>query len=511
MRRVKIESGECVKYGSEAPVEPGSYLICDLPRGMDQTEKDKFKRGLGLIAAKGGQAGRFAWLAPDEPWVHRLVSGGLILHPWNEGEPDWDMLKVDPNQLRPWQLRGVKQAWWRLAHLGQYRRGHVVSLGGGKTLFGLVLSRMVDRWAVCAPRYAHHTWLTEPVKWGFEPPIVSTYESAHKLFYGSDGPQLLILDEVGSLKNPDTQRHERIDRLSRSCEMVIGLTGHPNAGGGPPDWRWLRCIEPGCVPRSRTSWQYLWGLDTELVEVKPGQKAYVTNRWDTDKIATFVNPYVQTVDTSELLAHLPPVEFRTIRLPKPRDFDIIRSGAGSTGGKSKRHAQLLQCTDGFVYDDLGRAIDLNSDKVDVIREFVDSTGEPVLIYAAHTAAVSKLARAFADYGPSVIEGATGDVTGQIDRFVTGKTTVLIANARYAAAMNLQEKCRIVIFMSPSSKPDDRKQGVGRVYRPGQSRGVIVVDVVCENTLDERRLELVSGHEEMSEAQVEALLEIEASR
>jgi SNF2 family DNA or RNA helicase len=72
-------------------------------------------------------------------------------------------------------------------------------------------------------------------------------------------------------------------------------------------------------------------------------------------------------------------------------------------------------------------------------------------------------------------------------------------------MNLQERARVVMFTSNSLKPTNREQAIGRVYRPGQKRGVVVVDVVAEGTLDEVALKLLDNHRDKSEAYIEAAL------
>lgn len=106
----------------------------------------------------------------------------------------------------------------------------------------------------------------------------------------------------------------------------------------------------------------------------------------------------------------------------------------------------------------------------------------------------------------MIRGDTNDPGAEITRFKTGLTDVLLANARFSQGMNLQERCRIVAFVSWSLNPTDRQQAIGRVYRPGQKRGVQIVDFVAEDTLDARTLELIQGHQQLTAEQVEALLE-----
>jgi len=72
-------------------------------------------------------------------------------------------------------------------------------------------------------------------------------------------------------------------------------------------------------------------------------------------------------------------------------------------------------------------------------------------------------------------------------------------------MNLQKICRIIGFLSVSSKPDDLEQMIGRIVRPGQRDGVQITYFVCEDTMDRRRIELVQKHRGCSQEFIEKLL------
>jgi len=432
--------------------------------------------------------------------------GRLDVIPPGLFEPDWEMLGIDPQILRSWQRQAVTQVWTELARTGEYRGGWVVSLGGGKTLAGLIVSRMVEKPAVLADRYLHETWRSEAKKFGFPCPLLSTYESAHKLPADVDG---IIVDECLKLKNVEAQRTQHATRVAKQSCIVFAMTGIPTGGKGCVDFRWLRVVRHGCVPELETAWQFLFGKDTEPKQVG-GNMAYVTTEWDEDAVARFVAPYVTVVDTSALLAHLPEVEYRYIELPKPAQFDQVVAGVATSRGTMKAVAQSRQITDGFVLNDDHVPMRLSpgtgQSKAQVIRSLIETMNEPVVVYSAWTEGVAIMAETLKGYNPSILSGETGGGAGdQITRFKNGGTNVLIANAAYSKGMNLQGRCRVLIFLSVSSRPDDYEQALGRIYRPGQKRGCIVIHVVCQDTLDRRSIELVQKHKSQSEAFIDKLL------
>ena len=491
------------RYKQDVRIEPGIYYK------LDGKPSDLMKRQLALMAVSDS-SGRFHWITPAAEWIRHVLLGQFIKETSTYGkrqltEADRELFGgFDLGILRPWQARFLADAISALESGFQYRRGAIVSLGGGKTLEGLLLGTLGERCAVLAPRHTHDTWRRDASKWGLTCPIVSTYESAHRL----DPVDVLVLDESLLLKNPDTLRAEKARHLSEKASIVVALTGTPTSAAGPLDWRWLDCVRPGCVPRNEIPWRFLFSEATTVKEVTPGRKAYVTpaSSWLTERIASYVSPFLMRVDTSELLAHLPPVTYTRLTTPRPKDWDVVVKGAATAKGASKRVTQARMLSDGFVMDDDGNVIRLDTAKIDAAAQLVEGAGEPVVLFAAWRETIRGLAERLNEYKPAVVSGDTADIGFEIGRFLSGDTDVLILNSRMGAGIDgLQDRSRIGVFVSNSTSPVDRVQAEGRLFRSGQNRGVQIVDVVAEGTLDERHLELLKSHNDLSSSMVEKIL------
>jgi hypothetical protein len=183
---------------------------------------------------------------------------------------------------------------------------------------------------------------------------------------------------------------------------------------------------------------------------------------------------------------------------------LIRNGGGTENGASKRVAQARQIADGFILDDLGDASELDRNKVNAVVEWATSTEEPVVIYAAWDWTVTTLAAELKDENPAVLRGGA-DYGVELEKFLNGSTRVLIANTRISTGMNLQGRCRLMAFASNGLSPIDRQQAEGRIVRPGQKDGCVIVDFLSEDTLDEKQLEILQNHGELSETMVESML------
>ena len=498
LKSIDIREGAvCLYKQPDNPLPAGRYFQ------YQGRPNDIQKKSFALKACQFKANGAFVWVAPHEPWVKRMCEGMIIVEPRIVEEPDWSLIGFNPQTLRSWQKEIVKEVWNHLRQGLRYGKGWIAKLGAGKTLAGLLVAQMYEpgEVAVLVDRYLFETWRSQATEWGLNVPLLSTYESCHKL---PATVKCLIVDEILRLKNCDAQRSVKAAVIAAKCEVVLGFTGIPIGGAGPLDFRWLRVVSPGCVPAEENAWKFAFGLDTQLKDVGPN-KAYVTTDWDDDRIAAFVSPYIHTVDSAEIDSELPEITYTFIMCPQPSQYKQVAAGAGTTKGTHKKLAQALQATDGFIYNDEEKPIRIPAPKLEIVQKWVEDLGEPVILVSAWTEGVAQLADMFAGYLPSVIQGGTSDIGGQIERFKSGQTKMMILNAGFSKGMNLQKCCRTIAFLSPSTKPDDYQQMVGRVYRPGQKDAVQIVHFCCEDTLDKRRVELVQNHKEMSEDFVYKLL------
>lgn len=516
LERIEVNN-DYSRYKSPGEIiPPGLYYKTHARLNLNE----KLKKGLRSIPAQHLATTRFCWLLPYEPWVKRLIEQYEPPEANLYGRADLDdegtlqeiqdalFLRSSTWQiLRPWQKQGLGDVALTLRKAGYYRRGIVAPIGAGKTLFGLCVCTGCQRPVVLAPSHLHSTWSDEARKFGLNVPHISTYESAHHV---GQEPDCVILDEVLAVKNEATIRHQKALKLAANAKIVIGYTGTPSSIN-PMDLRWLRVPCPGSVPADETAWRFLWGLDTELVEVAPEKKVYVTKNWDTNGLAEFTKPYLWVIDPSEIAVELPSISKQRIYLPRPRRFEMILRGAATEGGTSKRLAQARQLTDGFFYDDLDNPVDLDSAKLDALAEIVNGTEEPVVVFAAWDHSVEMAARRFEELNPAVLRGSSGNYGSEIDRFQRGATRLLIANGRISTGMNLQ-RSRIMVFISNHANPVDRVQAIGRIRRPGgEFKGVMIYDLIAKDTLDEKTLDLLEGHADESEGFVLAALEKELGR
>jgi SNF2 family DNA or RNA helicase len=108
-------------------------------------------------------------------------------------------------------------------------------------------------------------------------------------------------------------------------------------------------------------------------------------------------------------------------------------------------------------------------------------------------------------GEKAMEPITGSVSPQrrqeiVDEFTAADNgSVLLCQVQAGGTgLNIQA-ASVIIFCEPQIKPSIENQAISRAYRMGQIRTVIVHRLLCENTVDERMLELLREKQEVFES------------
>lgn len=511
----EVRENEFRFYKTETPVPPGTYYA------TRQRFSPHQKLCFSPIAATSEEV-PFIWLLPPERWIKVYFDEFTPPETALYGQVDTanpqsqqalsealSIKEATIKSAREWQRTFLADGYIALERTGQYRRAAVAPLGAGKTLGGLLVGQLPvhGETLVLAPRYLHDEWKGEARKWGLPVPQCSTYESAYRWL--GKRPQKIILDEVLHVKNERAKRSAETKALTETAKVVVGLTGTPTSVS-PMDLRWLNSVFAGAVPSNEKNWKFLWGADTALKEVKEGQSAYITTKWNTEEISKFTAPYIMTVDVSAIRAELPEFSKRVIYTPQPAMYEGILTGCATEASKAKAITQARQAADGFIEDDLGNIIELDHHKIEVIADFVETNDEPIIVFANWRPSINRLCQRLQYMEPARVEGGA-DYGAEIERFKSGKTRLLVANSRIAEGMNLQDNCRIEIFMSLCNQPVKLQQAKGRIYRPGQKRACQFIYVLAKDTLDEKALELLENHTSESEEFVESSLHREFER
>jgi hypothetical protein len=139
--------------------------------------------------------------------------------------------------------------------------------------------------------------------------------------------------------------------------------------------------------------------------------------------------------------------------------------------------------------------------VEMIEDF-EEQGEPVVVFSAYRAAIDLLATR---PGWAVITGDTPPAqrTQIEDDFQAGKLKGVGGTIKAAGVAITLTRAHHAIFVDREFTPGLNDQAEDRVCRIGQSRGVIIHDLVADHPLDRLLHEILAGKEATIEASVDA--------
>jgi len=504
MNLITIENGY-YRYKTPVALEPGEYIVAPKPTA-------EMKRYYPFIATSGPRG--FQWLLPAEDWVLERLYG---LKSQYEVEPidtteAFKTLEDFKEILRPWQSEVVQDVFTSVSAGKPFRKGLIVGLGGGKTLVALILGLLGES-VYIAPRHLHGTVKDEAKKWGLPCPKITTPESARKI---TTPPTVAIIDECLSIKNPKAARSKAVTKLVQESSVCVAMTGTPMSAEHDKDLRWLR-VCGSVLPAEEKYMKWAWGINPHHVDLAERGVKMPTNErgealqplevdgWKHDELAEFLAPHLKIVDIQDIMAEIPEATSQIIEIPAPGCFRAILRGLLTQKSASKRLTQARACSSGFVYSDDDQVIWVESKppKIEWVKKFIENNpGEPIVLFSGWRAEVSRLAAELAEYKPAVIQD--GQSSQEVERFTNKQTNVMVCSAALTEGMNLQ-RARIAIFCSNSTSPVKREQAEGRVYRQGQTRGVVFYDLVCKGTLDSKALQLLQKHKNESSEYIKAQL------
>ena len=293
---------------------------------------------------------------------------------------------------------------------------------------------------------------------------VTTYEttSAFELD-DSFRVTMLTVDEAHYIKNPSAQRTVNVKRLCAHAERLLFMTG-------------------------------------TALENKVEEMAVLINILNSD-VAKQIQPLLSISSAPQFREAVAPVYYRRKRedvlteLPElveslewcdllPEEKKVYREAINEQNFMAARRVS-------WHVDDLEK-----SSKAKRLLEIVEDAREQdrkVLIFSFFLDTVGKIA---ALLGESCMEPVTGSVSPArrqeiIDEFDKAPAgTSLIAQIQSGGTgLNIQS-ASVVIMCEPQLKPSIENQAISRAYRMGQARSVLVYRLLCDDTIDERIMDIL---------------------
>ncbi len=294
---------------------------------------------------------------------------------------------------------------------------------------------------------------------------VTTYETTGYFKLEDDFKfTMLVVDEAHYIKNPNAARSKNVKRISEHAERMLFMTGTALENKVDEMIALIDILRPD-IANSVRSRAFMAAAPQFRERVAP-----VYYRRKREQVLTELPELIENKEWCTLTPQEEEVYENTVL---SKSFMAVRRVSWNVDDLkySSKAQRLLEIVEDAKDDDR---------KVIVFSYFLDTIG-----------AVYELLGSYSCMNP-----ITGSLTPQrrqeiIDEFDQAPAgTVLPAQIQSGGTgLNIQS-ASVVVICEPQYKPSIENQAISRAYRMGQARNVLVYRLLCENTVDEKILDIL---------------------
>jgi len=302
---------------------------------------------------------------------------------------------------------------------------------------------------------------------------VTTYETTeHIKTEDSFSCAMTVVDEAHYVKNPEARRSINTRRICRASECVLFMTG------------------TALENRVDEMLELIGVLDSNLA-AEARSMAFMSSALQfREKIASVY--YRRRRD--DVLTELP-------ELIENMDWCAL-------SGEEARLYEEAVMSDNFAaarrvswnVDDL--SLSSKAKRLGEIIEDAEEDGRKIIVFSYFLSTIAKITEYFGSRCMPPITGSIAPAQRQaiIDEFEKAPAgSLLIAQIQAGGTgLNIQT-ASVVVICEPQFKPSIENQAISRAYRMGQTRNVLVHRLLCDDTVDERIVQLLADKQEAFDA------------
>lgn len=300
----------------------------------------------------------------------------------------------------------------------------------------------------------------------------------------------LIIDESSSFKSIQSERFKAARRMTREhLPHVWELTGTPSPNGYLDLWAQLYLLDKG---------QRLYSTITKYRQryfiAKPPLPNGIIPGWvirpgAADRINRLIEDICLSM-TTEGRIDLPEMTLNEVSVGLPAaaravyrklskdfiaDLDLLGGEVHTAANAAVLSGKLSQLSAGFMYVDdadlRGGAYDIvHREKIAALREIIEGTGSPVLVFYRFKAEREMILAAF----KGNVDVHTIDEPDWYERWNRGEIPVLLAHpTSIGHGLNLQKGGHTAVWTTPDWDSEPWDQGNKRLHRSGQQHPVMI--------------------------------------
>ncbi|MGN0311438.1 MAG: SNF2-related protein [Lachnospiraceae bacterium] len=300
---------------------------------------------------------------------------------------------------------------------------------------------------------------------------------------------MVVLDELSSFKSSKSKRFRALKHYRPQMKRVVGLTGTPIGNGYMDLWAEMYLIDGGkTLGTSITKYrqEYFYSIaHYNFVEycIKPKQGEVIKHKIQDTALCMQTKDYLElpplTQNIEEILLSEETME-QYRELKKTYVFNT-EDGADmiTAANAAVLVSKLLQISSGFIYDEDHHVHQIHHEKIDRLKEIVDATNTPILVFYNFKADAEGIKKVF----PKAQYLKTD---ADVRRWNRGEIPLLLAHPKSVGyGLNLQAGGHTIVWFDLTWSLEQYQQANARLYRMGQTHPVVINYLLCQDTVEMR--------------------------
>ena len=312
---------------------------------------------------------------------------------------------------------------------------------------------------------------------------------------------MLVVDESSCIKNPKAKCTVNVHKLGRYAKVRRCLNGTPGIETPFDVWSQLEFLTPGCTRLNYFMFTKTYGI-WEKQYYGPRNFDKVVGYQRIEEVRKLLERHGDFIKKRDCL-DLPDKLYQTYHVEVP---DIIRrhytamkkhqiTVLEETGVIAAENAldlatKLHDLATGFMKSDDDTVTWISDFKFEKLVELLKSINGQVVIFCSSRPAIARIML----YLETAFPGRVAEIHGGVDmderpeiiaRFQAHEIDYLVCNQQTAGRGITLTAASYVIYFRNSYSLERRVQSEDRAHRIGQDKNVTYIDMVCDDTIEER--------------------------
>lgn len=303
----------------------------------------------------------------------------------------------------------------------------------------------------------------------------------------------VIVDESSFCKNHRAKRTDRITNAIKNSRYRLIMTGTPITKHYPDLYSQLYMLSPKIL-----GYTSFYSFAANHLEYSDRFKGMIVRAHNTGYLAAKMEPYVYQVRKQDCLQlpdkiytsrsfSMTPKQNRLYQDTKERIFEEIMDNPENSTLIYKLFTLLQEITSGFLnINDTHTECD--NPRADILATVAEEIAdEQAVIWCKYQHDVNAVYTTLGRDKCSIFTGniKQPDRQAQLQMFKDGKTQYFVSTQATGGFGLTLIEAAYVVYYNNSFNYADRMQSEDRTHRIGQERNVQYIDLVCQNSIDDR--------------------------